>query len=109
MLIISFPSFSNPFERLLNHFETVLTLSKMTHKIPYLERLHGSPWLIVAMKAGLQHDGVPGTFRTDLAKIAVKKAKAAKKKKKGGRSGKANGSIVGKITIKNGTYSYKTI
>lgn len=52
----------------------------MSYKIPYLEKLQkdGSPWLVDAMKAGLNHD-VPGMFRSDLAKIAVEQAIKFKK------------------------------
>ena len=105
---------------------------------PYLASLtkKNSPYLTVAMKGGLNHD-VPGMFRVDLARLAVKQAveedKAcarnimhfnkevgketrlvenaahilmsmkAKSKSKKSRTIKP---LIGKITQKNGVYSY---
>ena len=105
---------------------------------PYLASLtkKNSPYLTVAMKGGLNHD-VPGMFRVDLARLAVKQAveedkacarnimlfnkevgKEARlvenaahilmsmKSKAKAKKSRTIKPLIGKITQKNGVYSY---
>ena len=111
---------------------------------PYLASLtkKNSPYLTVAMKGGLNHE-VPGMFRVDLARLAVKqaveedkacarnimhfnkeviketrlvenaahilmsmKAKSKSKAKAKAKKSRTIKPLIGKITQKNGVYSY---